>query len=49
MRIFEPSAEELLRHQAFLKKLTNPLWNDEAPALSTSANMVAIDEGAAAA
>jgi DNA polymerase III subunit epsilon len=49
MRVFEPSAVELARHRAFLKKLTNPLWSDETPALSSSANMVAIDEGAAAA
>jgi DNA polymerase-3 subunit epsilon len=49
LRVFKPSPEELLRHQAFLKKLANPLWIDEAAAFSSSANMVAIDEDAVAA
>mgnify|MGYP001607044770 FL=1 len=49
MRIFEPSAEELECHRAFLKKLTNPLWIDDVAALSSSANMVAIDEDVVAA
>ena len=49
LRVFEPSAEELIRHRVFLKKLTNPLWIDEAAALSSSANMVAIDEDVVAA
>ena len=49
VRVFEPSAEELIRHRAFLKKLTNPLWIDEAAVLSSSANLVAIDEDVVAA
>jgi DNA polymerase III subunit epsilon len=49
LRVFEPSAEELARHRAFLTKLTNPLWIDEAALISSSANMVAIDEDVVAA
>lgn len=49
LRVFEPSAEELIRHRAFLKKLTNPLWIDAAAVLSSSANLVAIDEDVVAA
>jgi DNA polymerase III subunit epsilon len=49
LRIFEPSTDEILRHQAFLKKLTNPLWGDGSTPLSSSVNMVAIDEDVAAA
>ena len=29
-RVFAPSEEELARHNAFLEKLTNPLWRDGA-------------------
>ncbi len=49
LRVFEPSAEEIERHRAFLKKLTNPLWSDEGALISSSANLVAIDEDVAAA
>lgn len=49
LRVFEPSPEEISRHRAFLKKITNPLWIDESAPLSSSANLVAIDEDVAAA
>ncbi len=49
IRVFEPTPQERLLHQAFLKKLTKPLWLDGSDVPLSSPNAVAIDEDVSAA
>lgn len=49
IRHHQPTPQEQLRHAAFLEKITNPLWLDNPPLVSSPSHRVAIDEALSAA